>query len=257
MMRVESLYHYPVKGLSAQRLRTVSLERARGFPFDRIYGIARAESGFDPLHPRPMPKGNFFMLRRDERLAGLETELDPHTRRFTIRIRGRMAHESDLSTAAGLIESAKFFATMFDLPETARPLFASAEPHRFTDVSVTSARMMNAVSVVNVESVADLSRRLGKEVDPLRFRANLYIAGMPPFAEFGLMERELVAGAVRFRVLKRTRRCAATEVNPATARRDLPIPRLLQQHYGHDDMGVYAEVLSDGSIDEADRVSCA
>ena len=33
-----------------------------------------------------------------------------------------------------------------------------------------------------------------------------------------------------------------------TTERDLPIPRLLKQHYGHTDLGIYANILSGGDL---------
>jgi uncharacterized protein YcbX len=54
----------------------------------------------------------------------------------------------------------------------------------------------------------------------------------------------------------RTRRCAATEVNPQTARRDVNVPRLLMSTYDHPDMGVYAEVLDAGPISSGDPICC-
>lgn len=39
---------------------------------------------------------------------------------------------------------------------------------------------MNVVSVINLESVRDLERRTAHEIDPLRFRANVYVDGLPP-----------------------------------------------------------------------------
>lgn len=251
---VRNLYHYPVKGLSPQPLESVEVCSGQGFPHDRIFGIARADSGFDPLNPRPMSKSRFFMLMRDERLAGLETRYEPGTGLLTIRVQGRLAHESSLSTAEGTDSAVAFFATMFDLGPEARPLWAKSESHRFTDVSVDSPQMMNAISLINQASVEDLATRICKPVDPMRFRANLYLDGWPPFEEFRLCGREIRAGGARLRILKRTSRCAATEVNPRTARRDLPIPRLLVQHYGHADMGVYAEVVSGGAIRIGDPI---
>ena len=43
-------------------------------------------------------------------------------------------------------------------------------------------------------------------------------------------------------------RCAATQVNPATAERDLDIVAALGRVFGHTDMGVYAEVLASGEV---------
>lgn len=246
---VRELYYYPVKGLSPQRLPTVELSVGEGFPFDRMYGLARFDSGFDPKHPQPLPKQRFLMLARDAQLARLQTHLDPQTRLFSIRVQGNLVHESDFTEPAAVERTIDFFASMFGLEPGRRPLLAQAVPHRFTDASVGSPRLMNAISLINLNSVADFSARLGVPVDPLRFRGNLYFDGWPAFSEFDRVDEEFEVGSLRLRVLQRIKRCAATEVNPTTAERDVAVPRLLKEHYGHFDMGVYAEVLTGGTVE--------
>jgi uncharacterized protein len=254
-MSVCRLYYYPIKGLSPQPLERVELAVGRGFPFDRMFGLARAGSGFDPLHPVPLPKQRFFMLARDARLAELHTHLDPQTLRFTIHVHGKMAHESDLSSEAGAAAAEDFFSRLFNLAETSRPVLARADPHRFTDVSVDSPQMMQAISMINLASVEDFASRIGQPVDPLRFRANLYFDGFPPWSELEMVGQELRIGGVKVRILKRIERCAATEVNLQTAQRDIAVPRLIKQHYGHTDMGIYGEVLTSGTISVGDEVA--
>ncbi|MBT7360790.1 MAG: MOSC domain-containing protein, partial [Rhodospirillaceae bacterium] len=55
-------------------------------------------------------------------------------------------------------------------------------------------------------------------------------------------------------IIKRTRRCAATNVNPDTARRDMNLPRALQKGWGHTDMGVYARIVKPGEIRPGDTI---
>ena len=64
-------------------------------------------------------------------------------------------------------------------------------------------------------------------------------------------------GGVRARVVKRTMRCAATQVNPETAQRDIDLPRELRQAFGHADMGVYAEIVAGGTVRRGDGVVLA
>lgn len=251
---VEMLHHHPIKGLSAQPLAAVMLAAGEGFPHDRVFGFARHDSGFDPENPRPLPKDRFFVLLRDEKLARLKTHFDADTRHLEIRLDGDTVLDADLSTPAGIDAALALLSEMFDLSPEERPVFAHAAPHRFTDVSVVSREMMNAVSLINLASVRDLGERIGQAVDPMRFRGNIYFDGVPPFAELDLVGREIAIGAARLRIVKRTRRCAATEVNPVTAERDLRIPHLLKQHLGHLDMGVYAEVIGPGRIAPGDAV---
>jgi len=254
---ITSLVHYPVKGLSGQSLPEVMLSPRQGFPFDRMFGFARAGSGFDPLAPAPMPKDRFLMLMRDERLAGLASHLDPVSRVLVLKVQGHSVLQADLFTAEGCAETDAFFDRMFDLVPDKMPRFVHAAPHRFTDVSVVSTDLMNAVSLINLDSIADLEARTGAAIAPERFRANITFQGWPPFSELALVGQEITIGTARARVTLRTRRCAATEVNPVTARRDLPIPRLLHQHYGHSDMGIYAELMTGAVVRPGDSVSFA
>jgi uncharacterized protein YcbX len=251
---VKNLYNYPIKGLSPQRLDHVETLESEGFPFDRNFGFARWDSGFDPANPAPIPKDRFLVLLKEERLAGLQTSFDPVTRRLSMLIQGRSAFEDDLSTQEGVAAAVSFFSTMFDLPADKRPVFAHAAPHRFTDVSVRSKELMNAISFINLASVRDLEERIGATLDPLRFRANVYFDGWEPFSELKLMGHEFTVGGARMKITRRTRRCAATEVNPVTAKRDIPVPRLIMQNYGHPDMGMYAEVLDGGTIRIGDGI---
>lgn len=253
--KITSLVHYPVKGLTGQVLPEVTLSPGQGFPHDRMFGFARAGSGFDPAAPAPMPKDRFLMLMRDERLAGLASDFDPVSRILTLNVQGREAHSADLSTPEGCAATEAFFARMFDLPADKMPRFVHAAPHRFTDVSVVSTDLMNAVSLINLDSIAELEAKTGSTIAPERFRANIYFSGWPAFSELALEGREITIGTARARVTLRTRRCAATEVNPVTARRDLPIPRRLHQHYGHSDMGIYAELVTGAVIRPGDSVS--
>ena len=62
-------------------------------------------------------------------------------------------------------------------------------------------------------------------------------------------------GGARLKVTARTDRCAATNVNPDTALRDLNIPKSLVKKFGHVDMGIYAEILEGGVIHPGDEIS--
>jgi len=95
---------------------------------------------------------------------------------------------------------------------------------------------------------------VGQPVHPLRFRANLYVEGWPPWHEFDLLDRTLAIGEARLRVVKRITRCAAVDVDPDTAARDLAIPQALMRRLGHNECGIYAEVIAGGTIAAGDAI---
>ncbi len=111
------------------------------------------------------------------------------------------------------------------------------------------------VSIINLASVAAIEDIVGQPVHPLRFRANLYVSGWPAWHEFALLDQTLAIGDVRLRVVKRIVRCAATNVDPETAARDLDIPHALMRRFGHADCGVYAEVIAGGSLAAGEDVT--
>ncbi len=55
-------------------------------------------------------------------------------------------------------------------------------------------------------------------------------------------------------MLTRIERCAAINVDPETAARDMNIPLALQRGFGHVDIRVYTKVLTAGVITAGDRI---
>ena len=92
------------------------------------------------------------------------------------------------------------------------------------------------------------------EIDPLRFRANIYIDGAKPWEEFDWVGSEIRIGNVVFAVDRKNGRCGATNVNPATGRRDLDIPGSLRAAFGHKNLGIYLIVRDGGEIAVGDAV---
>jgi uncharacterized protein len=254
-MRISSIYRYPVKGLSPERLTSARLEAGRYFPGDRIFAIENGPSGFDPDDPQFQPKQKFLVLMRDQTLARLETRYLDESGEFVVALEGRERLRVDLRTREGRAELERFMADFMQesgLGENlagAPRLLHAPEGFRFTDSPA------GYVSIINLASVAAVEELVGAPVDPLRFRGNIHVEGLSSWSEFDLVGRELVAPyGLRLKVTARIRRCAATNVDPRTGERDLSIPKTLMQQLGHMDCGVYAQVLDSGSIAEGGRL---
>lgn len=254
---VASLYRYPVKGLSPQPEDGFAVSVADGVPSDRQFALALGTTAFDPSHPEPLRKGFFLMLQRNEALARLRTTYDAGSGVLAVAMPDGTAHHFDLrrpedrDALETLIE--RYVGTE---AAAGRPRLVDAPGHKFTDLSAVSPVMMRAVSVINPASVQDLAARCGRPLDPLRFRGNVHVAGLAPWAEFDWIGREVAIGSARFRCVQRTQRCAAIDVDPVTGARDTALPKALVTAYGHADCGVYLEVLSDGAIAVGDAVRC-
>jgi len=246
---ITGLYRYPIKGLTPEALRQVALRVGQTLPCDRRYAIENGPSGFDPATPSWMPKTVFLMLMRNERLAALRSHFEDATHVLTICRDGEEVARGDLETAEGRAAIEGFFVENF-VPELKGPPKVLVSPgHSFSDVA------KKVVSIINLESVRAVEDMVGAEVNPLRFRANLYLEGWPAWHELELVGEQLAIGKARLKVVKTITRCAATNVDPDTAARDLEIPEAIQNRLGHNLCGIYAEVIAGGEIAVGDRIA--
>lgn len=242
-MWIARLCRYPVKGLSPEAVSATTLRRDGYFHGDRLFAIENGPSGFDPQAPVHQPKIKFLMLMRQARLAALATRYDETTQELTICRDGAVMARACLADAEGRRQIAEFFAG-YCREETQRPLKVLEAPEGFRFVDSKSG----FVSLINLASVADLGRAVGRNLDPLRFRANLYFDGAAAWAEASWPGRRLQIGAVTLEILKMIDRCPATGVDPACGVRDLDLVAASRKAFGHIDCGVYARVVEGGRI---------
>jgi uncharacterized protein YcbX len=246
---IASLYRYPVKGLTPEPLPSVTLQRGQTLPADRRYAIENGPSGFDPARPAWLHKSFYLMLMRNERLAGWQTHYEDESHILTIRRDGKVAARGDLETAEGRAAIEAFFAANFSGELKGPPKVLSGGGHSLSDVA------RKVVSIINLGSLRAIENMVDMPVHPLRFRANLYVSGWPAWHEFELLGQTLAIGDARLKVVQRIKRCAAINVDPESAARDLNIPQALQRRLGHGDCGIYAEVIAGGVIAVGDAVA--
>ena len=240
---IVALYRYPVKGLSPEQLAGVQLEAGATMPFDRAYAIENGHSSFDPANPKYLPKVHFVMLMRNEQLAALKTRFDDASHTLSIMHNNAEEVRGDLRTAGGRTAIEDFITRYMGPALRGPPRVVAAAGHSFSDVAA------KCLHIINLESVRALEAAAGVKINPLRFRPNVIVDGWPAWSELDLVGHNLRAGEMTLKVFKRTERCTATNVDPDTGIRDLKIPSFLSRTYGHTDFGVYARVLTDGTLE--------
>jgi uncharacterized protein YcbX len=255
VMTINAIYRYPVKGLSAEKMDRVALTQGQCLPHDRRFAIALGSTVFDLQHPKWLPKTRFVMLMRDEKLALLETRFEPESSVLIIAENGQVLSRGRLTEPQGCRLVAEFLANFLGIAD--QPLrIVEAPGHAFADARrKPNATTDKYVSLINRASIAALEEVMGVPVDPIRFRANVYFDGASAWYEHDWIGSEITLGAARLRVISPITRCAATQVNPITAKRDLDIVAALERAFGHINMGIYAEVLSGGEIAVGDEFS--
>jgi uncharacterized protein len=249
---IQTIYRYPVKGLSAESLARTLLSPGESVPGDRTYAIENGPSGFDAKTPGHLGKMHFLMLMRNNRLAALQTRLNTISHVLTVRLDGSEVARGDLRTPEGRAAIEHFIARYCADELRGSPKLLHASGHSFADESE------KFISIINLASVAAIESAIGRPLNPLRFRGNIHVEGWPAWHEFDLVGREISFGsAARLKVVKRIERCAATSVDPDTGVRDLEIPRTLLRAFGNPECGVYARVVAAGEIAVNDPVRTA
>jgi hypothetical protein len=246
---IAALFRHPIKGFTPEKLKLATLCVGGAFPGDRLYALEDGPCGFDPAHPGFIPKQRFAVLAKIAEVARAKTRFDDASGVLHAVAEGRAPFAGRLAEPANQAAFAAWVGEL--LGEAAQgPLrLIDGQGHRFLD------HPSGHVSVINLASVRDLEQRLGRCLDPLRFRANAYVEGWPAWAENDWTGRSISFGEVETQVFKPIVRCAAPGVDPETALRDLDIPAELFRLYGHPHCGIYVQVTKGGEIREGDAVS--
>jgi ferredoxin-NADP reductase/ferredoxin len=110
------------------------------------------------------------------------------------------------------------------------------------------------ISIINLATVRALSEAAGLEIDPDRFRANVYVDDLDPWGELALIGHRLRVGTAELEVFAAIERCRATSARPAAVW-DINVPALLVAHFGHPYCGLYARVIRPGEVRVDDTVA--
>ncbi len=246
MSMIRALCRYPIKGLSPEFLESVPVYQGQGLPLDRQFALAQGGNDFDPNNPQHQSKINYLMLMKNAKLAALHSDYQPDTGTLDLSSGSKNTLSFNLKQADGQQALVAFFNHYLadEIRGTGTRLL-QAKGHMFSDVKE------KVLSFVNLESVRALAEVLGTDIDPIRFRANVYISDLPAWAEHDW--QQLSINQVRLETLKPITRCAATNVNPQTCARDLHIPQALLEHFGVNQLGMYMRVCDDGMLNVGDQ----
>lgn len=241
-MHVHALYRYPVKGMTPEPLDGAVLAAGETVPGDRAFAVENGPSGFDPAAPAWQPKTKFLCWMKNPKLARVDARWDPAARRLALAAAGFGAVSGDPGAAPDRNTLEDWLAAFMAEAQEGPLRLLAAPGHTFSDCGA------KVLSLINLASLADLAEGRSITLDPLRFRANLYMAGVEPWAETDWIGRTLSVGPARLKVVRPIKRCLATHVNPTRGVRDVDTLGLLRTRRNDLHCGVYAEVVAPGEV---------
>jgi uncharacterized protein YcbX len=253
---VESLWRYPVKSMAGEEMEEIFAGFA-GVYGDRLFAFHSSDS-------RP---GLPYLTAREQRRMLL--------------YRPRFRHPERTVAPPNLIEAEKLGAGATPIPGTANDLTLDVETPAGERLPIDDPRLLTMlyqgaaneqparlirseraltdcrpVSLISLQSLGQLARETGGEIDKRRFRANIYLdlTTAEGFAENRFVARSLRIGRkVTLSVLVRDTRCMIITLDPDTAEKTPAIlSAVARSHEGQ--AGVYAAILVEGMIRRGDPV---
>jgi uncharacterized protein YcbX len=224
------------------------LNPGAGIPFDRCFAITHGQSTFDFDHPQWVQRRNFLVLAYCPRLSALESRYHHNEDLLVLHRKGQEVCRVNLRNPSDRALLNEFFDQFISDYQPGPYRIAEVSDRNLTDSP------QQGVSVMNLASLRALEQAAGSALDMRRFRGNLWFDGSQPWQEFNWINRELIIGKARLKVIKRIERCAAINANPDTGERDRNILKTLHSSFRHTDFGVLAEVTAGGAIAVVDPI---
>ena len=117
-----------------------------------------------------------------------------------------------------------------------------------------SKKTHNTISLINLSSIKDFSKKINTEIEFERFRGNIYIDELDPWEERKWINKIISINNIKFRVAMHIPRCSATNLKPKTDINTINLPLEIRKIYNHSDMGVYLKPLNNGTIQINDKI---
>lgn len=242
---IAGLWRHPIKSHGREALDRITLTAGQTLPGDRLWAVAHERS--DATGSEWVHCGHFSRGAKLPGLMAINARLDDTTDRVTLQhpALGELTLNPD-TEGDKLIEWTRPLVESNDRLASSRVI--RAQTRGMTDTTFAS------VSLGNLSTHRAVAQKLGRDdLSEKRWRINIWLDGLAPWEEFDWMGRELQIGGAKLVVRERIERCMATTANPETGKRDADTLAALQS-WGHQDMGMYAEVTETGEVAMGDEV---
>lgn len=243
MITLAEIWRYPIKSHSREQLSQISVTAGQSLPRDRHWAVVHDAS--DASGDHWVSCHNFTIGAKAPQLMAINSEFSSDGTSVTLTHPDR----ANLTFAPDHDQNALIEWTRGMIPTNRAQSvrLVRAQERAMTDTDYPS------ISIGNLASNRDLSKRMGVELSHLRWRCNLWIDGAEPWAEFDWVGKTIRIGSIEFDIKEPVRRCLSTAANPETGERDADTLAALNA-LGHQDFTVYAVAKTSGTLRPTDPV---
>ena len=162
MNKIKNIIRYPIKGLSGENLKNITLEKNEVLPGDREFAFSRSNVIYDENNPVYLRKTNFLALVKEEKLANLETKFDPSSREIIIKLGNQIVVNEILCNEKNISKVETFFQNYLNLGLNNKPKLVQGIKipdnnnltHSFSDIPD------KAISIINLNTLNELEKKL-------------------------------------------------------------------------------------------------
>ncbi|CTQ33891.1 MOSC domain-containing protein [Jannaschia rubra] len=235
-MRLAEIWRHPIKAHGREPVAAFDIAPGGTIPFDRLWAVAHEAARLDGDHW--VPCANFNRGAKTPALMAITARMGDGAVTLSHPDRPDLAFDPDEDNRPFL----DWIAPLTDPARAAPSGIVRAAARGFTDTAFPS------ISLGNMSTHDAVAARIGRPLSRHRWRANLWVDGLPAWAEFDWVGRDLTLGTARFRVEQRITRCRATMANPDTGKVDADTLGELEAGWGHRDFGVYLTCIAPGRV---------
>ena len=254
MSLISKLYFSPVKSLSFQPVNQCKIIKNIGIKYDREIAFTRmADFKFaKELETNSSTRNHKDFLSLKNTITLNKYTFYREEDELTLYLKDKKIIEINLQNQN---EHILLCEKLAEIEEQIKPPTYLLQNKEFPFFDTThSNETHNTISLINLNSIKDLSKNLNQEIEHERFRGNIYIENINPWKEREWIGKIVTINDVKFIVDSHIPRCSATNLKPHTDINTINLPLEIKRIYNHSDMGVYLKPQNNGVIQIDDRI---
>ena len=254
MFYIEKLYYSPIKSISFNPCAFLNIKKNIGIENDRRFAFIKKTTNTitDNIQTNPKKrKIDQFLSLKDYPLLNnfnfyFEKNILILKSNNKVLLKTNIKDSTKIKTLCSKIQNIIGHKNVINLIEN------SLNP--FFDSMIYGKIRKPTISLININSIKDFEKKICKNIDHKRFRANIYVSNMKAWEERNLINKTILINGIKFIITKEIPRCSVTNLKPNTSNYDMEIPKYLRKFYNNSCLGIYLSPLQNGKIKIKDKI---
>ena len=256
---ISSLHYCPVKSVSFQTIDSCEIKKNIGIVGDRNFAFSKdldtnKAKLFEKSPEERKGKWNKILTLKNSPVLNKYNFLFKNDN-LTLTFEDKEVLTIDINENS---ERQKLVKKIIELESSLKEPIVLMKNKDFPFFDTTISKKLdfiNSVSLINVQSIIDFQKKIGKEIEVPRFRGNICIDGLKAWEERNWIGKIIKINDISFKVEKNIPRCVAINLKPKTDNNSLNLLHSLKKTYNHFDMGIYLTALNDGKIKISSQIT--